>query len=215
MEEVYSPMFLKVIKDIKKFSYLGSMMFLLLFSAFYHLVQIWIMHTVTEQQDAVGLLGHLGTLLAHVKSAVDQHPKVIFYWAALQSLLPKPVALHGVVVSQEQDPGFGLVKPHTVGLGPWIQSVQIPLQSLPTLEQIDTPPQLGVICKLTEGALNPLIHIIDKDIKQDRTQNWALGNTTCDQPPAGFNSIHHHSLHSAIQPVLYPAKSTPTQTMSS
>jgi len=40
MEEVYSPMFLKVIKDIKKFSYLGSMMFLLLFSAFYHLVQI-------------------------------------------------------------------------------------------------------------------------------------------------------------------------------
>jgi len=59
----------------------------------------------------------------------------------------------------------------TVGLGPSVQSVQIPLQSLPTLKQIDTPAQLGVICKLTEGALNPLIQVFDKDVKQDRTQN--------------------------------------------
>jgi len=27
---------------------------------------------------------------------------------------------------------------------------------------------LGVICKLTEGVPNPLIQIIDKDVKQDR-----------------------------------------------
>jgi len=54
---------------------------------------------------------------------------------------------------------FGLVEPHTVGLGPSIQSVQIPLQSLPTLKQINTPTQLGVICNLTEGALNPLTQI--------------------------------------------------------
>jgi len=50
------------------------------------------------------------------------------------------------------------------------QPVQIPLQSLPTLEQIDTPTQRGVICKLTERTLNPLIEIIDKDVKQDRDQ---------------------------------------------
>jgi len=66
---------------------------------------------------------------------------------------------------------FGLVKPHTVGLSPSIQPVQIPLQSLPTFKHIDTPARLGVIRKLTEGALNPLIQIIDKDIKQDWTQN--------------------------------------------
>ena len=51
------------------------------------------------------------------------------------------------------------------------QPAQIPLQSLPTLEHINTPAQLGVICKLTEAALNPLIQIIDKDVKQDWTQN--------------------------------------------
>jgi len=48
-----------------------------------------------------------------------------------------------------EDPVLGLVEPQTVALGPSIQSVQIPLQSLPTLQQVDTPNQLGVICKLT------------------------------------------------------------------
>jgi len=104
-------------------------------------------HTIPgTSQDAIGLLGHLGTLLAHVQLAVDQHPKVLFHQAAFQPLLPKPVALHGVGATQGQDPAFGLVEPHTVGLGPSIQSVQIPLQSLPTLKQIDTPAQLGVLC---------------------------------------------------------------------
>ncbi|KAK4810446.1 hypothetical protein QYF61_004226 [Mycteria americana] len=86
---------------------------------------------------------------------------------------------------------------------------------LNTVFEINTPAQLGVICKLTEGALNPLIQIIDKDIKQDWPQHRALGDTTCDRPPTGVNSTHHHSLGPAIQPVLYPEKSTPVQAMSS
>ncbi|KAK4824878.1 hypothetical protein QYF61_021085 [Mycteria americana] len=88
-------------------------------------------------------------------------------------------------------------------------------ESLPTLKQINTPAQLGVICKLTEGALDPLIQIIDKDIKQDWPRHRVLGDTTCDRPPTGVNSIHHHSLGLAIQLVLYLVKSTPIQAMSS
>ncbi|KAK4821776.1 hypothetical protein QYF61_000837 [Mycteria americana] len=123
-------------------------------------------HTIPDtSQDAIGFLVHLGTLLAHVQPAINQHPQVLFCQAAFQPLFPKPVALHGVVVTQVQDPALGLVKPHTIDLGPSIQPVQIPLQSLPTLEHIDTPTQFGVICKLSEGALNPLIQIIGKDIK--------------------------------------------------
>ncbi|CAM9900798.1 unnamed protein product, partial [Bubo scandiacus] len=64
--------------------------------------------------------------------------------------------LLGVVVAQVQHPAFGLIETPTVGLSPSLQPVQISLQSLPTLEQINTPTQLGVICKLTEGALDPL-----------------------------------------------------------
>jgi len=79
--------------------------------------------------------------------------------------------LHGVVVTQVQDLALGLIEPYTVGLNPSIQCVQMPLQSLPTLKQIDFPAQLSVTCKLTEGALNPLIQIIDTDVKKDWPQN--------------------------------------------
>ncbi|KAK4810059.1 hypothetical protein QYF61_007223 [Mycteria americana] len=172
-------------------------------------------HAISDtSQDAIGFLGHLGTLLAHVQLADNQHPQVLFHPAAFQPLFPRPVVLHGVVVTQVQDPTLGLVEPHTIDLSPSIQPVQVPLQSLPTLQQINTPTQLGVICKLIEGALNPLIQIIDKDIKQEWPQHRALGNTTCARPPTGVNSVHHNSLGSAIQPVFYPAKSTPVQAMS-
>ncbi|KAK4828708.1 hypothetical protein QYF61_000546 [Mycteria americana] len=135
-------------------------------------------HAISDTgQDAIGFLGHLGTLLHHIQPAINQHSQVLFCWAAFQPLFPKP--------------------------------------SLPTLKEINTPAQLGVICKLTEGALDPFVQIIDKDIKQDWPQHRALGDTTCDQPPTGVNSIHHHSLGPAVQPVLNPAKSTPVQAMSS
>ncbi|KAK4826170.1 hypothetical protein QYF61_006032 [Mycteria americana] len=166
-------------------------------------------------QDAIGFLGRLGTLLAHIQAAVNKHAQVLLCQAAFQPLFPKPVALHGVAVAQVQDLALGLVKPHTIDLGPSIQPVQVPLQSLPTLQQINTPTQLGVICKLTESALDPFVQIIDKDVKQNWPQHRALGNTACDRPPTGVNSIHHHSLGPAVQPVLYPAKSTPVQGMSS
>ncbi|KAK4828264.1 hypothetical protein QYF61_024871 [Mycteria americana] len=158
-------------------------------------------------QDAIGLLGRLGTLLAHIQAAVNKHPQVLLCQAAFQPLFPKPVALHGVAVAQVQDPALGLVKPHTIHPSPSIQPVQVPLQSLPTLQQINTPTQLGVVCKLTESALDPFVQIIDKDVKQNWPQHRALGNTACDWPPTGFNSIHHHPLGPAVQPVLYPAKS--------
>ena len=72
-------------------------------------------HTISDRsQGAVGLLGPLGTMLTHVQPAIDQHPQVIFCRAAFQPLLAKPVALHGVIVTQAQDPALGLVEPHTV-----------------------------------------------------------------------------------------------------
>ncbi|KAK4806937.1 hypothetical protein QYF61_027304 [Mycteria americana] len=173
-------------------------------------------HAISDiSQDAIGFLGHLGTLPAHVQAAVDQHAQVLFLRAAFQPLFPKPVALHGVAVAQVQDPALSLVEPRTIDLGPSIQPVQVPLQSLPPLKQINTPTQLAVICKLAESALDPFVQIIDKDIKQNWPQHRALGNSSCDWPPTGFNSIHHLSLGPAIHPVLYPAKSTPVQAMSS
>ncbi|KAK4828664.1 hypothetical protein QYF61_000382 [Mycteria americana] len=54
-------------------------------------------HTISDtSQDAIGFLGHVGTLLAHVQLAVNQHPQVLFCRAAFQPLFPKiaPSVLH-------------------------------------------------------------------------------------------------------------------------
>ncbi|KAK4829457.1 LOW QUALITY PROTEIN: hypothetical protein QYF61_004675, partial [Mycteria americana] len=42
-------------------------------------------HTIFDtSQDAIGLLGHLFTLLAHIQAAVNQHSQVLLCWAAFQ-----------------------------------------------------------------------------------------------------------------------------------
>ena len=69
------------------------------------------------------------------------------------------------MMTQVQHLAFSFVEHHENGHGPLIQPNQIPLQfSYP--HEINMPTQLSVVCKLTEGALNPLIHITDKDIKK-------------------------------------------------
>jgi len=98
-------------------------------------------HAIPDRsQGAIGLLGHLGTLLAHGQLAVDQHTQVLFRWATFQPLFPKPVALHGVVVTQVQDLAFGLVEIHTVGVSPLIYSF---LSNIYLFSQNDG------LCKLT------------------------------------------------------------------
>lgn len=60
-----------------------------------------------------------------------------------------------------------LIEPHTTCHGPWIQLVHTPLLTLPTLQKVNAPKQFSAICKLSEGALDPLI-LINKGIKH----NW-------------------------------------------
>ena len=75
-------------------------------------------HTVPDtSQDAIGLLGHLGTLLAHIQPTVHQYTKVPFHQAAFQPHLPRSVGLLGVVVTKMQDLTLGSIEAHTVNLG--------------------------------------------------------------------------------------------------
>ncbi|KAK4832711.1 hypothetical protein QYF61_025172 [Mycteria americana] len=68
-------------------------------------------------QDAIGFLGRLGTLLAHIQAAVNQHPQVLLCQAAFQPLFSKPVALHGVAVAQiAVIAGFRGTVPHGLSL---------------------------------------------------------------------------------------------------
>ncbi|RMC11771.1 hypothetical protein DUI87_11896 [Hirundo rustica rustica] len=70
-----------------------------------------------------------------------------------------------------QDLTLGLVDPHTIVLSSPINSAQVSLQSPPALEQIQTPTQLGVICKCIEHVLKPHALIINKDAKRELHQH--------------------------------------------
>lgn len=65
-------------------------------------------------QDAVGLLGHLGTLLAHIQLAV--YPYVLLFWAAFQPVFSKSTWLHGIIMPQMQHPALTVVEYPMIGL---------------------------------------------------------------------------------------------------
>ncbi|KAK4806151.1 hypothetical protein QYF61_001078 [Mycteria americana] len=145
-------------------------------------------------QDTVGLLGCEHTLLAHVQLFVHQYPQVLLCRTALNPFIPQPVWIPGVAPTQVQDLALGLVEPHEVRTGPRLQPVKVPLDGIPSLRHVNCTTQLGVICKLAEGALNPTVYVIDEDIKQDWSQYGPLRDTTCHRSPSGQKYLFSNSV---------------------
>ncbi|KAK4811354.1 LOW QUALITY PROTEIN: hypothetical protein QYF61_027583 [Mycteria americana] len=106
-----------------------------------------------------------GTLLTHIEPAVNQHPQVPFCRAALQPLLSQSILVSSVTPSQVQNLAFVLIKFHAIDDCPMLQS--IPLQGLLPLKRVNSTSQIGIISKLADGAFNPCIQIVDKNIEQD------------------------------------------------
>ena len=69
----------------------------------------------------------MGTLLAHVQPAVNQHSQILPLCTAFQPLCLKPVALPGVAVANVQDLALGLVELCCIGLSQVNQPIQVPL----------------------------------------------------------------------------------------
>jgi len=49
-------------------------------------------------------------------------------------------------------------------MGPVLELAQVSLDGSPSLRRVSCTTQLGVVCKLAEGALNPTIYVIDEYI---------------------------------------------------
>ncbi|KAK4821646.1 hypothetical protein QYF61_026507 [Mycteria americana] len=117
-------------------------------------------------QDTVGRLGCECALLAHVQLFVHQYPQVLFYRTALDHIIPQSLLKPRIAPTQVQDPALGLVEPHEVHTGPLLQLVQVPLDDIPSFWRVRCTTQLGVICKLAEGALDLAVNVIDENIEQ-------------------------------------------------
>ncbi|GAB0175715.1 cAMP-dependent protein kinase inhibitor alpha [Grus japonensis] len=99
-----------------------------------------------------------------------QDPQVLFCQAAFQLGSPQHVLVPGVVPPQVQDFPLPFVELHEVPDSPFLQPVKIPPDGSMILWFISLCSQFGVICKLAEGTLYPIIQIINEDVKQDWTQ---------------------------------------------
>ena len=104
-------------------------------------------------------------MLAHIHIFIHPYPQVRVYRAALNPLIARAVSTIGIAPTQVQDLVLGLVELHEVCTGPALKLVKAPLDGIPSLWSINRSTQLGVICKLAEGSLNPTVHGPDKDVK--------------------------------------------------
>ena len=62
-----------------------------------------------------------------------------------------------------QDPALGLFEPHEAHTGPLSKLVQVPLDGMRSLRYVDRIIQLGMICRLAEGVVDPTVCVTDED----------------------------------------------------
>jgi len=122
----------------------------------------------TSSDTAQGMVAFLGcerTLPRHIELLVNQHPQVLLFRAALNPFTAQPVFVLVIAPTQVQDLAFGLAELHEVLTSLPLKPVQVPLDGIPSLQHFDPITQLGVAGKLAEGALNPTVHVTEKDVK--------------------------------------------------
>jgi len=77
-------------------------------------------------------------------------------------------------------------------MGPLLKPVQVSLDGIPSFCCISRTSQFGIVCKFVEGALDPIICVIDKDVKEHRSSDRPAGCATCHQAPPGHTAIDHN-----------------------
>jgi len=125
-------------------------------------------------QPRIWLAFSAASASCHVQLFIHQYPKVLLGRASLNLFVPQPVLIAGVALTQMQDLARGLVKPHEVHTHLLLQLVQVPLDVIPSFWCANCITQLGVICKLAEGALDLTVYVIAEDIKQYWSQYGPL-----------------------------------------
>ncbi|KAJ7406056.1 hypothetical protein WISP_136009 [Willisornis vidua] len=107
-----------------------------------------------------GFLDSKCTLPAHVQPVTHQQPQVL-----LGLFITQPVLILGVAPTQVQNLSLDLVKYHEIPMDPLLELVQVTLEGIPSFRYVNSTTQLGGICKLAEGGLNPFVYVIIEDTK--------------------------------------------------
>ncbi|RMC03536.1 hypothetical protein DUI87_20736 [Hirundo rustica rustica] len=138
-------------------------------------------HAIPDRgQDAIGLLGLQGTLLAHVLPVVNQYPQVSFCLDIVQPHLPQPITLQGVIGPKCRTRHLDVINFILLDTAHPSNHSRPLWKSPPSFQQINTHSQLSVMCKFTNQRFNTLIHVINKNMEQNWPQHRPLRDTTSD-----------------------------------
>jgi len=64
-------------------------------------------------------------LLAHVQLFLHQYSQLLLGRTALNAFIPQPLLIAGVALTQMQDLALGLVEPHEIHTGPFLELIQV------------------------------------------------------------------------------------------
>lgn len=109
--------------------------------------------------------------------------------------------MFGIAPTQAWDLALGLVQLHEVSTGPPFKPVKLLLDGIFSVQNFDTKLCGAVICKLSEGMLNPTIHITNENIKQ--SQDGPLKGITWLNVQVDISDINCQPSDVAIQPTPY------------
>ena len=140
-------------------------------------------------QDTDGFLSCKDTLWAHVKLAIPQCPRS--FSAGLYSFHPPACIASGYCIDSGARPCTWIYWTSWGSPGPTVQACLCSTGWHPTswAYRLDHTPQLGVISKLAEGALDPTVDVINEDIKEYSSQHQSLGDTTCHWSPSRHGDV--------------------------
>lgn len=96
-------------------------------------------------QEAVSLLCCRSTLLAHVQLGIHQDPQVPFCQASSQTVSPQHVLVHEAICPRVQNLALPIVKLHEIPARPFLQPVDVPLDSSTTVWHISHSSQFSVL----------------------------------------------------------------------
>ena len=120
-------------------------------------------------QEAVSCLCCMATLLPHGQCVVLQDPQLFLREAAFQLVSPQQVLMYRNTSAQAQDFAICFHELYEVPLCPFLQPADILLTDRAPIWDISHASQFCIIFKLAEGALCPIIQVING-------KHWTLLN---------------------------------------
>lgn len=144
-------------------------------------MSLYLLATLHPAQEAVGLLSCKGAMVIRGQWSVQHNAfsaeLLCKAWkAAFQPPDTQTLLVDRVTPPQGQDMAFPCAEHAEIPVGPFLQSVKVPLISSAALWHVNNSSQFFFFSRgLADGALCPIIQVIYEDAKQYWPCYWSCG----------------------------------------